>query len=159
MAEEFNKVILFLKAISFAYQELPFESKAIMILALVIFVSGINLTVLFPIIFNNFLIPNIEKKTGKQIRFPDFLKYIFLGHFLYRYILVARYIACSYFLCIFKGYIGVRKCGVLKSLNYTIKMATKTEIFLSLMTFVSQYLIVFALVGIFIASRKFGLFL
>ena len=71
---------------------------------------------------------------------------------------MASGIALSYLSYKFYGYTGVRKEGVLKPLGYTITNASKIEIFMSIMTFVNQGLVIIGVLAIFIASGKLTIF-
>lgn len=121
------------------------------------FLGGFYVTVISPLVFNYILIPRIEEKVHKELKYPDYLEYIVLGYFLYRHIFVAKYIIRRYIAYKFKGEMNIPPVAsrtTLGRVGYTIKMMSKMEIFMSFMVVISMYiLLIFALIFL-IASGK-----
>lgn len=107
----------------------------------------INGLLLFPVIFNYYIIPKIEKRIKQKIVF-DSLNYRFLkknfifGKFLASYAEISLFILLKYLIAKFEGYFRFvsikyfmwkfRKCS-LQEINYNIESASKFEIFMSLL--------------------------
>ncbi len=143
-------------------QEIPLNLNLALLSGLLIFLDAIVAVTFFPIIFNCFFIPQIERKTGKKLVFPEYLRYIVFGYFLYRYIFIARYIIRRYWFFKFKKEKEIplsAKDTILGRVNYTIDMFSNFEIFMSFLVFVNMFMGVLFLIIFFIASGKADTFL
>lgn len=118
----------FIFVFMYVYDRMPFSMMVILLAGFFTFFAVFNGTVIFPIVYNYFLIPKLEKRIGKRIVWPSMLKYIVFGRFMCPSGLVARDTLMLYFKYKFKGYKGLLKNGVLKDVGYTIDSATKSEI-------------------------------
>lgn len=155
MVSEPNEVVLWFKIFCEIIKEGPLKLKILLICSVLVFTSTLNLLLIFPIIFNKFIIPNIEKKKRKKIIYPIFLNYIVFGMTMYRYILVARSISQAYLLYIFKGASNLKQKmdGVLAPLQYKISDASKFDVVMSCLVFLNQYTAVLSLATIIVTSK------
>lgn len=110
--------------------------------------SFFNLAVTFPIIFNCFVIPRIEKKVGKKLEFTTSLYYWGCNTWLH-YWDIAWYVGEKYIaMKITKkpsDQIRYKPSAALQKINYKVETASKFEIFISLTTITS--LLLFFVIG------------
>ena len=89
---------------------------------------------MFPIIYNFFIIPSIEKKVGKKLGYHPFLSLSPWGKLINRPLEISAYIRNRY-----KAFKKYNEIGLpagynsfsLKQVGYTINMMSKFEIFMS----------------------------
>lgn len=120
--------------------------------ALIFIITTINVCIIIPVIFNFFVIPNIEKRYCKKLKYAKDI-YQLYPKFLYKNVDIATYIVacCS----IFAGKILNRKRDysryALYEINYTKENATKFEIIMSFFSIINLFLAGIALLifGIF----------
>jgi len=138
MVSGIEKLVLFPEALLFAIKELPLKVELIFIFSMLFVITAILDLIIFPVIFNFYLIPKIEKKLGIRLIFNPILN----GHtpfcwFMSKKSQVSTYIANRYIAWKLHKDSGLPlgfNGFALKYAGYTIKMASKSEIFLSCWT-------------------------
>lgn len=154
-------MIAHLEKIIWAFEVMPLKDRVGFISAVFMFFGAFYMLVISPIIFNFYLIPNIEKRIGKYLRYDPLWGYMFLGMWMMPAFEVSGYIVRRYFALVFKGEHGLpekRNRFALKKIGFTIDMATKFEIIMSFAYIINVIIIgVFAIIGLF-ATGQLSLF-
>lgn len=132
MVDKFHTLMMYFKI-------MPSLGIAILCLALVMF-CGIICILIIPIIFNYFIIPNIERKVGERLEFRDYWDYFLFGNFMYRHIEIISYLAIKYLAFKFKGNQDAFKINPkfsLSKINYRIEDASRFEIVMSFVAIIN----------------------
>lgn len=144
-----SKIVFILHVIS----NLPFWCVAFIVI-------GINTLIIFPIIFNCFIIPKIEKKVGQKLEFIS-ASYIFVSTYYYliggevlgKYCEIAMYIVIKYLASKFGKKLNNKSRNALQSINYDIKRASRFELVMSFAVFLN-IIFAFLLVIIVLLQKK-----
>jgi hypothetical protein len=157
MATEFEKLIVLKQGLTYVFNHMTIEQRIFFISALISMIGVFYGLVISPIIFNYFLIPKIEKKIGKKLGHHPFLDYIFLGVWSCRQNEIAIYIINRCWALMVRNDHGLPMyCNrfALKKVGYTIDMASKAEIFFSVMLILSGIItVVSAIVSLFTSGQ------
>lgn len=159
MAEQFlHEISIFFQKLHliffYIFNVMAVPDRITFISAFFALLAMFNGVITFPVLYNYFLIPRIEKKFGKKIDcYTSFTKYIGFGRFMCPAGFVAKDVLRLYFKKIFQGYDGILKKGVLKDIGYTINSATKLDIIMSFLLYFNNF-VCYACVAIFYLVKK-----
>lgn len=117
---------------------------------------GLNGVITMPIIFNFFIIPKIEKKTGKKLEFAPYWNAFLFGNFIIGYAEIVEYIIIKYFALRFKknpDAIRVNRKFALEKIKYDIRTASNFEIKMSFIAAINVLLAAFCLGMVFLMKH------
>ncbi len=116
----------------------------------------INSLIILPIIFNFFVIPNIEKRLGKKLEFSRFIYWGKSSIWFSAHLDIGHSIFAKYLIWKIWGKVRVGNPKVvyaLYQLNYDIREASKFEIIMSFWTTLNSLLFFAVIIGICFASN------
>lgn len=129
-----------------------------LVLSAILFLCILYMLIISPLIFNFFIVPNIEHKTGRKIGHRIIDEYMWLGKWTNRQNWTAIYIVNRYYAWKFKKDYGLPTARYfnsfpLKLIGYTIDRMSKTEIFFSFL--LVTVLIIVALLMLLLGAGLF----
>lgn len=118
-----------------------------------LFFVGLNSMVILPIIFNFFIIPNIEKRVGVGLKYGS-VSYIMMstylwvlgGKYICRYLDVAPYIFVELVRWKLRIPLKINILSSLFKINYKVEEAPKFEVFMGIYCFINTFLFVVAVI-------------
>lgn len=131
----------------------PRELLTLIVLYTILF-TWIFFFIINPIIFNFFIIPQIEKDTGKKLNYYfEFYNMFLFSKYYYRQVDISQFIVKQWLASKHPIWINMDKINpkyALKKINYNGKAASKFKIFISFFSVINMYLSGIAMVIFFI---------
>lgn len=153
-----HKIMEYSQAIAWVIGQMSLGERILYLSIFLGFFSMLYLGSVSPWIFNNKIIPRIEKKTGKRFEYAPIYRIMYLSDWFVPQNEIGFYIFGRLCALIFKGERGPekkKKCWYLNKIGYTIDMASKFEIVMSCITVFCIFLFVVCGVYAVIADNLF----